>query len=125
MYDYFSRSLILTNRIQHSNLFYLMGKCSLMKWSLSSFCGSEWDFIHVLRENSAESSAHNSVSLAVQLCLVHSWGEEGWTPLLSSSPIQGTSVIGEVHTKTPATSSGAICPPCHFVLCLSLTKTFR
>lgn len=44
MYNYFSRSLILTIRIQHSILFCIMGKCSLMNWSPSSFHGSQWIF---------------------------------------------------------------------------------
>lgn len=60
-------------------------KCSLINWFPSSFCGSQWDFFLTLRENRAESPSHNSS--AAWLCLVHSWGEKGWTPLLNSSSI--------------------------------------
>ena len=35
----------------------------------------------------AESPCHISFSSAVWLCLVHSWGQKWWTPLLNSSPI--------------------------------------
>lgn len=60
-------------------------KCSLMNWFPSRFCGSRWDFFLTLRESRAESPSHNSS--AAWLCLVHSWGEKGWTPLLNSSSI--------------------------------------